>query len=182
MRCLRTRGEVGPAFEWQGQRDRDRALGVRLRGLGHERVHRPSRTCRAEARWTNNDDDRPLTTRGVAQASVLTAWSRTVGVDSIMSSPTRRCIATVEGIADALDLPVVAVADLGLGDPPRAIETGRRPAEWEGGRRCVHARRDPLADLAEPWAHVWCRRLPRRCERLGMERENAARASSRPHI
>jgi 8-oxo-dGTP diphosphatase len=73
-------------------------------------------------RWTGDDDDRPLTTRGVAQASVLTAWSKTVGLASIVSSPARRCVATVEGIAKALDLAMVTTADLGLGDPRRAVD------------------------------------------------------------
>lgn len=73
-------------------------------------------------RWTGVEDDRPLTTRGSAQASVLVAWSKTVGVDSIMSSPARRCIATVEGIANALDLSVVATADLGLAATSRAVD------------------------------------------------------------
>ena len=54
-------------------------------------------------RWTGDDDDRPLTTRGGAQASVLTKWSKTASLASIVSSPARRCTATVEGIAKALD-------------------------------------------------------------------------------
>jgi 8-oxo-dGTP diphosphatase len=73
-------------------------------------------------KWTGDDDDRPLTTRGVAQAAVLTAWSKTVGLASIVSSPARRCTATVEGIAKARDLAVVTTADLGLGDPRRAVD------------------------------------------------------------
>jgi phosphohistidine phosphatase SixA len=73
-------------------------------------------------RWTGDDDDRPLTTRGGAQASVLTEWSKSVGLDSIVSSPARRCVATIQGIADALDLAVVTTADLGVGDPRRAVD------------------------------------------------------------
>ena len=73
-------------------------------------------------RWTNDDDDRPLTTRGGAQASVLTAWSKSVGLDSILSSPARRCVATVEGIATALGLAMVTTADLGVRDPQRAVD------------------------------------------------------------
>jgi 8-oxo-dGTP diphosphatase len=73
-------------------------------------------------RWTGDDDDRPLTARGGAQASVLTAWSKSVGLDSIVSSPARRCVATVQGIANALHLAMVTTADLGLGDPQRAVD------------------------------------------------------------
>ena len=73
-------------------------------------------------RWTGDDDDRPLTTRGGAQASVLTAWSRSISLDSIVSSPARRCTATVEGIATALGLAIVTTDDLGVRDPQRAVD------------------------------------------------------------
>ena len=73
-------------------------------------------------RWSGDDDDRPLTTRGGAQVSVLTAWSKSVRLDSILSSPARRCVATVQGIAAALDLAVVTTSDLGEGDPRRAVD------------------------------------------------------------
>ena len=71
-------------------------------------------------RWTGDDDDRPLTTRGGAQASVLTAWSKSVGLDSILSSPARRCVATVQGIASCSrprrghHVPISAWAILGV--------------------------------------------------------------------
>ena len=73
-------------------------------------------------RWTGDDDDRPLTTRGGAQASVLTAWSKSISIDSILSSPARRCIATLDGTANALGLAMVTTADLGLRDPQRAVD------------------------------------------------------------
>jgi phosphohistidine phosphatase SixA len=73
-------------------------------------------------RWTGADDDRPLTARGGDQATVLTAWAKTVSLDSIMSSPARRCVATVEAVANALDRPLVRTADLGLSDPSRGVD------------------------------------------------------------
>jgi len=66
--------------------------------------------------WTGDDVDRPLTKRGSAQSEVLARWSMRVGLSSVLSSPTRRCLDTVIGIAAAHDLPVIARTELAIGD------------------------------------------------------------------
>jgi 8-oxo-(d)GTP phosphatase len=66
--------------------------------------------------WVGDDVDRPLTKRGIAQSKVLAKWSVGIEVSSIMSSPTRRCLDTVAGIAAAHDLPVITRSELAIGD------------------------------------------------------------------
>ncbi len=66
--------------------------------------------------WTGDDADRPLTKRGSAQSQVLATWSMGVGLSSVLSSPTRRCLDTVIGVAAAHDLPVIARSELAIGD------------------------------------------------------------------
>ena len=66
--------------------------------------------------WTGDDVDRPLTKRGIAQSEVLARWSMGIALSSILSSPTRRCLDTVAGIAAAHDLPVLTRSELGIGD------------------------------------------------------------------
>ena len=66
--------------------------------------------------WEGDDDDRPLTKRGSAQSEVLARWSTGVELSSVLSSPTRRCLDTVIGIAAAHGLPVIARGELAIGD------------------------------------------------------------------
>jgi phosphohistidine phosphatase SixA len=66
--------------------------------------------------WEGNDVDRPLTKRGVAQSEVVARWSTGIELSSIMSSPTRRCLDTVAGVAAAHDLPVLTRSELAIGD------------------------------------------------------------------
>jgi 8-oxo-(d)GTP phosphatase len=66
--------------------------------------------------WAGDDDDRPLTKRGSAQSEVLAKWSMGVVLSSVLSSPTRRCLDTVIGVAAAHDLPVIARSELAISD------------------------------------------------------------------
>ena len=66
--------------------------------------------------WTGDDVDRPLTKRGIAQSKVVARWSMGIVLSSIMSSPTRRCLDTVAGVAAAHDLPVLVRTELAIGD------------------------------------------------------------------
>jgi 8-oxo-(d)GTP phosphatase len=66
--------------------------------------------------WVGDDDDRPLTKRGSAQSEVLAKWSMGVVLSSVLSSPTRRCLDTVIGVAAAHDLPVIARSELAISD------------------------------------------------------------------
>jgi len=51
--------------------------------------------------WEGDQDDRPLSDRGIAQAGFLAAQLADQPVAAVWSSPAVRCIQTVEGIAAA---------------------------------------------------------------------------------
>ena len=52
------------------------------------------------------DHDRPLDEAGLGQAAELTEWLRHEDVTRIVSSPYRRCVQTVQPLADLLGVPV----------------------------------------------------------------------------
>ncbi len=52
------------------------------------------------------DHDRALDDAGVEQAAKLTEWLRHEEITRILSSPFRRCVQTVQPLADELGLPV----------------------------------------------------------------------------
>lgn len=56
--------------------------------------------------WTGDDGDRPLDQKGEAQAERLVALLAAFSIDRILSSPALRCVATVEPLAQARDLPI----------------------------------------------------------------------------
>ena len=56
--------------------------------------------------WRGDDADRPLSDRGHAQAVGLAHLLGVRGIERISSSPARRCIQTVEPLADELGLAV----------------------------------------------------------------------------
>ena len=76
--------------------------------------------------WTGDDVDRPLTKRGITQSKVLARWSLGIELSSIMSSPTRRCLDTVAGVAAAHDLPVLTRSELAIGDTQLAKDLVHR--------------------------------------------------------
>jgi 2,3-bisphosphoglycerate-dependent phosphoglycerate mutase len=65
----------------------------------------------AHAEW-NPDDNRPLSGRGRASAVVLSELLSRSPIDAIYSSPARRALETVEGLAHRLRLEPVVVPDL----------------------------------------------------------------------
>lgn len=68
-------------------------------------------------RWTAPDHERPLSQAGKVQAAALFAVLGS-GIRSIRSSPYARCLETVEPLAAALGLPVVAEPRLAEGEDP----------------------------------------------------------------
>ncbi len=58
------------------------------------------------AGWRGEDADRPLSDRGHAQAVGLAHRLGVRGIERISSSPARRCIQTVEPLADELGLEI----------------------------------------------------------------------------
>jgi 2,3-bisphosphoglycerate-dependent phosphoglycerate mutase len=65
----------------------------------------------AHSEWSP-DDDRSLSERGRASAVVLSELLSRSSIDAIYSSPARRALETVEGLAHHLRLEPVAVPDL----------------------------------------------------------------------
>lgn len=65
--------------------------------------------------WPQDDDLRPLTTKGVRQAEGIAAAFAEARVAQILSSPTARCIRTVQPLARTLGLEVHTVDWLGVG-------------------------------------------------------------------
>ena len=59
------------------------------------------------ARWEGDDRKRPLDPKGQRQAEAVVAILDQLEVAAIISSPARRCVQTVEPLAEARGLPVV---------------------------------------------------------------------------
>jgi broad specificity phosphatase PhoE len=58
--------------------------------------------------WDGPDDERPLSRRGRKQAAGIADHLAGAGVSRLVSSPTLRCVQTLEPLADRLGLPVEA--------------------------------------------------------------------------
>ncbi len=71
--------------------------------------------------WAQPDHLRPLTPRGLRQAEGLIDLFADFGVDRILSSPSRRCIETVEPLAAHLGLPLEEVPQLAEGAGASAV-------------------------------------------------------------
>jgi len=71
--------------------------------------------------WTRDDDLRPLTPRGYEQAEALPALLQPYGVDRILSSPSVRCVETVQPLAARLGLPVEPIEELAEGAGTNAL-------------------------------------------------------------
>ncbi|MEX2549775.1 MAG: phosphoglycerate mutase family protein [Nitriliruptoraceae bacterium] len=69
------------------------------------------------AAWTGDDRQRPLSATGRRQSEALAALHADRDIDAVLSSPARRCVQTVEPIADALGLPVEEQESLAEGAP-----------------------------------------------------------------
>jgi 8-oxo-dGTP diphosphatase len=87
------------------------------------------------AAWTDDDTLRPLDERGLHQALALRDLSQRA-IGRIVSSPYRRCVETVEPLADALGLPVELDDRLAEGAPPQLALA--LLAELDGGLACTH--------------------------------------------
>lgn len=60
----------------------------------------------SRAAWSGDDDLRPLSTKGDRQAQALRGHLDGVGVGCLVSSPSLRCVQTLEPLAHALDTSV----------------------------------------------------------------------------
>jgi len=57
--------------------------------------------------WEGDDDHRPLSPKGRYQTDGLVTWLRDESIDEVRSSPSIRCVETVEPLADGHGLTVV---------------------------------------------------------------------------
>jgi phosphohistidine phosphatase SixA/8-oxo-dGTP pyrophosphatase MutT (NUDIX family) len=73
----------------------------------------------SRAQWVGDDHDRPLTGKGHRQASGLVATMAGRPVGRIVSSPSLRCVQTVEPLAADRALEIERVSWLGEGTPTR---------------------------------------------------------------
>jgi len=80
--------------------------------------HTESQPC---STWTGQEDERPLHPRGLEQAVQL---ATAIGpVDAVYSSPSRRCVQTVEPLAAVSATPIVTLDEL--------REAALRPGGWD---------------------------------------------------
>lgn len=88
------------------------------------------RHARAGRRSTFDGDDeaRPLSTRGKAQAEAIVPLLAAYRPRRILSSPAVRCFETVRPLADALELPIESVGELAEGNGPATLHLLHRMA------------------------------------------------------
>ncbi len=112
-------------------------------------VVRHARAGRRSA-YAGDDLDRPLSTRGRAQAEALVPLLASFRPRRILSSPALRCFETVRPLADSLELNIESVGELGEGNGPEALRLLERMA-GEPAVLCTHrdVATELLATLAE---------------------------------
>lgn len=87
------------------------------------------------AAWTGDDTLRPLDDRGLRQALALRELAQRA-IGRIVSSPYRRCVETVEPLAEALGIPIELDDRLAEGASPQLALA--LLAELDGGLACTH--------------------------------------------
>jgi 8-oxo-dGTP diphosphatase len=106
-------------------------------------VVRHARAGRRSA-YPGDDLDRPLSTRGRAQAEALVPLLASFRPRRILSSPAVRCFETVHPLAESLELNIESVGELGEGNAPAALRLLERMA-GETAVLCTH--RDVATEL-----------------------------------
>ena len=103
--------------------------------------------------WPAPDDERPLSPRGQAEALGVATLLTEVGVTRLLSSPSLRCLQTLEPAAMRLGVPVepceALTADAAGEDLLRLLASGQR----EGTALCTHG--ETLKTLSAAWAPTW---------------------------
>ncbi len=122
--------------------------------------------------WRGDDSQRPLSAKGRRQAEGIAALLRRHPVDGVLSSPSLRCVQTVEPLARARGLPVEEADALLEGSDPAV--TLRFLEAFDGNLvACTHgdivpgvldllrsAGADITAPLAWPKASTWILEAP----------------------
>lgn len=95
-------------------------------------------------RWTGPDHERPISAAGLRQAAALAERLCGEGVCSVTSSPSRRCVQTLEPLAERLDLKVELDDRLNEGSSiEQSLATARDSPD--GAVLCTHG--DVIPDL-----------------------------------
>jgi 8-oxo-dGTP diphosphatase len=92
---------------------------------------------------------RPLSTKGVRQAKALVELLQPYAPQRVLSSPSTRCIETVEPLAHALDLKIEEDAALAEGSAQEALQLVRRLAH-DKVALCTHG--DVIPEILVPLA------------------------------
>jgi 8-oxo-dGTP diphosphatase len=102
-------------------------------------------TAGHRSRWKGADELRPLDKRGRRQARLLAESLAGYGPTRIVTSPTVRCVQTVEPVAARLELTVEERAELGEGEDPAAVTALLAELRDETPLVCTHG--DVILDL-----------------------------------
>ncbi|HEY6698463.1 MAG TPA: histidine phosphatase family protein [Acidimicrobiales bacterium] len=97
--------------------------------------------------WEGPDDDRPLSRRGHKQATAIADQLSGVGLSRLVSSPSVRCVQTLEPLADRLGLRVDADDRLleGTDGDQALVLAGELSKERMGAVICSHG--DVIPDM-----------------------------------
>jgi phosphohistidine phosphatase SixA len=74
-----------------------------------------------KAGWAAPDDERPLTDRGRDRALRLVDETSVLPIRRVLASPARRCVETVEPLAEQRGIPIEPTSDLGIGVAPDRV-------------------------------------------------------------
>ncbi|WP_369900193.1 histidine phosphatase family protein [Bacillus manliponensis] len=66
----------------------------------------------AHSTYTKDERERPLSEKGWRDATAVTSLFKTEEIDVVLSSPYKRAIQTVEGVAEHFQLPILVEEDL----------------------------------------------------------------------
>ncbi len=97
--------------------------------------------------WSGDDAERPLSPRGEAEAQAIARALADAGIDRIWSSPSRRCIQTLEPLARLRSLEVEPVDDLGEGGVVVKALDALLAATSDGHRVAAASHGDEVAAL-----------------------------------
>ena len=97
--------------------------------------------------WAGPDDERPLSKRGAKQAAALAVDLEAAAVERLVSSPSTRCVQTLEPLAARLSLPLER--DERLAEGASAREVLELTGELGDSRAVVCSHGDVIPDLLD---------------------------------
>lgn len=100
-------------------------------------------------RWDGADVRRPLSRKGLAQASAVGALVGAYGAERLWSSPALRCVQTLVPSAKVVGLPVQTRRELGIGAAVEDVLRLLDRADVDGAVLCTHG--ETLTGLSEAW-------------------------------